>query len=211
MGLTVDGLKPDELSFKIGSQSVHVTQSKETKYRLTSADTNPPTANGGLGSAPDQKGAIGVTIDSVQGCDILVPKFEFTLSRQRLYVDFPYIRTLRNMVGKTNNASFYGFPANTLIYLGCEPTSSISTLDTGDKFVFWNLAHSFGYEETRLAQIVGGVTIPTKRGWEYVWALYKPIIDSAAVGGAQLTQNPTGIYVERMYDEANYELIEIGS
>lgn len=278
----LDGLKPDELSFKIGSQSVHITQSKETIYRrqaedasasgddltvddddatlvtpdgytpqvsdigkilvIDAADDWPaggtftivgvlidqwvldvapaePGTTGGiwslelapenvLGTAPDMQGAIGVTIDSVQGCDILVPKMEFSLSRQRLFVDFPYIRTLRNLVGKTNNAEFYGFPPYTLLYLGCEPTSALGTLDDGSKFTFWNLCHSFAQEETKVNIGVGKITIPRKRGFEYVWARYNPVISGAQ---PQLAMHPTAVYVERVYDAGNFELIEIGS
>ena len=147
-----------------------------------------------------------MTLDSVAGVDIFVPKMEWSLSRQRAVVDFPYLRTLRNLVGKTNNATFYGFEAGTLIYMGCEPASSVGTLDDGSKFLFWNLAHSFSQEENRLNLSVGPVTIPQKKGWEYVWAKYAPAIDST-----QLVQKPIGVYVERMYDEADYELLEIGS
>ena len=277
----LDGLKPDELSFKIGSQSVHITNSLETIFRrrvedatgsgtnLTVDATNPlrvtpdgytpvpgdvgkevsiadtigwtpsvydivavsggkwtlssaPAAvgtTGGqwslgllggttIGTAPDMQGAIGVTIDSVQGCDILVPKMEFSLSRQRAMVDFAYIRTLRNMVGKTNNATFFGFPKGTLLYLGCEPTSAMGTLDTGDKFLFWNLCHSFAQEEDKVNQRVGNITLPKKGGFEYVWARYNPVVSGAA---PQLAMHPTAVYCERVYIAGNFELLEIGS
>lgn len=273
-----DGLKPDELSFKVTAGQVHITQSLETKYRLTAADVTPsgsnltvdgtddtkvtpdgytpvagdvgktitigtdvfgpwtpgtytivavgggqwtldasPAATGvsgipwsmnlsGIGSAPDQQGAIGVDLDSVHGVDILVPKMEFTYSRQRLFVDFAYLRTVRNLVGKTNNATFYGFPAGSLLYLGCEPTSTIGTLDDGSKFLFWNLAHSFAQEENRVNLSVGPVTIPQKQGWWYVWAKYAPQTNSS-----QLVRPPQAVYVERVYEPGNFELLEIGS
>jgi len=267
-----DGLKPDELSFKVSAGQVHVTQSKETMLRLTAADpaasgtnltvdgannlkvtpdgytviagdvgntvkitsgtgwttgeyaisaasggqwtlaTSPAavsTAGGSwllMGTAPNCKGAIGVTLDSVQGVDIFVPKMEFTYSRQRSMVDFPYLRTLRNLVGKTNNATFYGFPVGTLIYTGCEPSSGVGTMDDGTKFLFWNLAHSFAQEETKLNVTVGPMTVVQKQGWWYVWAKYAPTPDRN-----QLVQQPVGVYVERMYDPGNFELLEIGS
>lgn len=276
-----DGLKPDELSFKITAGTAHITQSKETLYRLTEDDTtgsgtnltvdallndwvepdgydvsindigkkltieglgilwaageytiidvdiadnqwqlngSPATvgtvggkwvldfADGFLGSAPDHQGAIGVSLDAVQGCDIYVPQMQWSLARQRAFVDFNYLRTVRSLVGKTNAATFFGFPAGSLLYLGCEPTSAVGTMDDGSRFLFWNLAHSFAQEDNRVALPVGPIIIPQKTGWNYVWAKYAP----AASAGA-LVQRPTAVYVERVYDEGNYELLEIGS
>lgn len=201
-----DGLRPDQLSFKVSAGTVHINQSKETVYRLTKDDPNPPVANGGLGSAPDQQGAIGVDRETVHGCDVVVPKMEWTKSVQRASVDFPYLRTVRNLVGKTNNAEFYGFPAGTLLYLGCEPSSAVGTLDDGTKFLFWNVAHSFQQEENQIDVSVGPITIPSKKGFDYVWAQYKPATDAG-----QLVAPPTNVYVERVYDEGNFALLEIGT
>jgi hypothetical protein len=266
-----EGLKPDELSFKISAQSVHINQSLETQYALrvgdpdasgtdltvdsVDADTVTPDgytpviddiglrikitggedwetgtytiqesgsgtwkldrspaaldATGGewyiVGSAPDTNGAIGVDLDTVHGCDILVPKMEWVYSRQRGSMTFEYLRTLRSLVGRTNDAEFFGFAAGSLLYLGCEPTSAIGTLDTGEKFVFWNLAHSFAQEENKNDLKVGPFTIPQKKGWEYVWSRFDPTL-----AGGQLTRNPSAIYVERVYEPGNFELLEIG-
>jgi hypothetical protein len=229
------GLSPDVYAFKIGTESVHITQGRETLLRRTAADNgNPeptrPDPNDYLpdgeddpdyiaalasyelqltayvGSALDHNGAIGVTEDSVAGCDILTPKMEWSKSVQRPAIDLPYLITLFNLVGKTNDAEFYGFPVGTLLYLGAEPTSAKGALADGVEFGLWGLTHQFAYSRTRLNLDIGGITIPRKRGWEYVWTHFGYV---PATKG--MKRPPDGVYVERVYEAGNYELLEIGT
>lgn len=158
------------------------------------------------GTGADCQGAIGVTLDSVQGCDILVPKVEWSLSVQRAVVDPAFLRTVRSLVGKTNDATFYGYGPGTLLYLGCEPTSAVSTLDDGSKLTFWNLSHSFAHEEDATDVKIGNITVPKKGGHEYLWARYAPQVKAGT-----LVQNPTAVYVEQVYKSGNFALLEIGT
>jgi hypothetical protein len=197
-----DGLKPDEMAFRITAQNVHVTQSKETKFRRTSADNALGATDVGTGANYQQ--AIGVTLTDIQGVDIQVPRREFTISTQRPTFDWPYYRAIGDLVAKTNKAAFLGFPAGTLLYLGAEPTSGVGTLDSGAKFGFWNLAHHFLYEPNQTNLSIGGITIPRKNGHEYVWARYGAAITAGRVG-----QRPDAVYVERVYDEGDYDALEL--
>lgn len=158
------------------------------------------------GTAPDCQGAIGVTLDAVQGCDILIPKVEWSLSVQRVMVDMAYIRTVRSLVGTLNDSEFYGFGPGTLLYLGCEPTSGVGTLDDGTKFIFWNLSHSFAHEQDATDVVIGGITVPFKGGFDYLWARYAPTVKAGA-----LVQNPVGVYVDQVYPFADFTQLEIGS
>lgn len=162
-------------------------------------------ADGFIGNAPDHSGAIGVTEDSVAGCEILAPKMEFSITTQRPEVTYDYLITLFNLVGKTNSGTFFGkFPPGSLLYFGAEPTQSLGQLTSGEEFPIWTLAHQFAYERTRLSISVGAITVPKKRGWEYLWAHfgYSP----ASTG---MKRPPDACYVERVYEAGNYELLEI--
>jgi hypothetical protein len=200
------GISPDVYAFKIGTQSVHITQALETIYRLTSADPNPPVANGGKGSAADVKEAIGLTAEDVAGCDILVPKMEWSKTVQRAEITFEYLITLLNLVGKTNSTIFYGFPVGTLLYLGAEPSTSQGQLANGEEFPIWGLTHQFAYERNRLNFGISNITVPEKKGWHYLWAKY-----GLAVSDNRLLQPPEAVYVQRVYEAGNYELLEIGT
>ncbi len=201
------GLTPDVYSFKISAGTVHITQSKETLYRRQASDG----AGAGVGTAPDYQGAIGVSDSGVGGCDITAPAMQWSKSVQRAELTFAYLRTVRNMVGRTNNAEFYEFPAGTLLYLGCEPTSSRGTLPdgSGSTFTIWNLTHSFAQEENQIQIDIGtaGIVLPAKGGHDYVWVEYEQDFDSP---NSKLTSIPVAAYVERVYEPGNFALLEIG-
>lgn len=158
------------------------------------------------GTAADHKNAIGVTAEDVAGCDILVPKMEWSKSVTRSELSFAYVITLFNLVGKTNDQTFYGFPPGTLLYLGAEPTTGQSQLADGTEFPIWTLSHQFAYERHRLNIDIGGILIPQKKGWEYLWVHFGLV---PAAGG--MTQPPDAVYVDRVYEPGNYELLEIGT
>lgn len=229
------GLSPDTFTLKIGTQNVHINQSLRTKLRRRSADNavvdepvepDPNDYEDGaedpsyiadlaaylidhaayVGTAPDHKQAIGVTSDSVTGCDILVPKMEFSITRQRADLTFEYVQTLFDLVGKTNSAPFFGFPANSVLYLGAEPTSSRGQLYDGTEFNVWTLAHQFAHERTRTEVTIGGIVVPKKKGFEFLWVHFGKVPVSRG-----MTQPPDAVYVEEVYDEGDFELLEIGT
>ncbi len=193
-------ITPDVYSFRIGADRVHITQSLETRYRRTAADG----ANPGVGSAPDEGGAIGVTDDGVQGCEKVVGHMSWAKTVRRASLTLAFVRTVSNMVGKTNSAPFYGFPAGSLMYMGCEPSTVEVSFPDGPVTV-WSLTHQFDHFENRINLSAGGITFPEKRGHDYVWFRYAPSTD-----GNVRTQEPIAGYVERVADEANFELLEIG-
>lgn len=202
---TGQGFTPATRAFRVGAAPVKITQSLNTRFRRTAADVDGdgnPTP--GVGSAPDHQGAIGISDDGVQGCDKVVGVMSWSKTVQRAACSDAYIRTLSNLVGKTNNAPFYGYPAYTLMYMGCEPSEAKDVL-LGGTLSIWNLTHTFDHAETRVNIGVGGLVVPEKRGHEYVWFEYKP-----AVNGGARVQRPVAAYVEEVAGSGNFELIGIG-
>ena len=96
-------------SFDTGGGTQHVTQSRSTISRTAAS-----------GTAPDFKGAINVSKDSVNGVDITVPVYNFAETH---YIDDNdvtqvYKVTLFNLTGKMNSGAFRGFAAGEVLFLG---------------------------------------------------------------------------------------------
>ena len=197
------GFTPATRSFKISAARVKITQSLETLYRRTAADNANPPNFGNVGTAEDFSGAIGVTEDSVEGCEKVVPQLSWTKTVQRATCTDAYILTLAKLVGMVNDAKFYGYQAGELMYMGCDPTPAQGELPNGAQVLIWNLTHAFDVSPNVILETVGGIQIPRKRGHEYVWFRYKPT-------GAGRTHAPVGAYVEKITHARDFKTIGIG-
>lgn len=155
------------------------------------------TSAGSIGTAADLKSAIGVTRDGVEGTEISVPKCEFTWTRQVKPVTLPYLRRIRSVVGKTNNARWRGFDRGELLYLG-------STGQSGPGGV-WTVAHKFAAGENVYAvRVTPTLVVPRKGAWDYLWCTYGYKDDTT------IYSVPTAAYVEQVYREANFSLLGLG-
>ncbi len=179
-------------TFETGGGSEHITQSS-----ATIASYAPPGK-----TAPDFKGAIGVTADSVEGVDIVVPVYQFTETH---YLDDSsvtpaYKGTLFALTGRVNDAPFKGFNAGECLFLGV----SGSKRGQGD----WELTFRFASRPNRTGLSIGDITGIDKKGWEYLWVRYAEAEDATA--GA-LVKRPVAVYVERVYDSSDFTGLGIGT
>ncbi len=71
-------------------------------------------------TAPNFRGAIGVTADSVEGVDIAVPVYQFAETHYQpdSVITPTYKGTLFSLTGRTNNGAFKGFAAGEVLFLG---------------------------------------------------------------------------------------------
>ena len=178
--------------FDTGGGSMHVTQAKEhVASYAPSGET-----------APDFKGAIGVTHDSVDGCDIVVPVYNWSETHyfDKTFVTGPYKATLFALTGRTNNASFKGFAADEVLFLGA------SGSQRGDES--WEITFRFAASPNVTGLVIGEITGINKKGWEYLWVRYK---DAEDAGAKCLVKKPASVHVERVYDAANFAGLGIGT
>jgi hypothetical protein len=146
----------------------------------------------------DNQRAIGASGDGVQGADIYVPKFEWSKEIVRGSVDKAYMRTLRNMTGKVNNALFYQWPQGDVLYLGASGRQNNGR---------WSITHRFAVSETRIdVEIGNGIWFERVRGWEDIVVEYMP----KPVNG-RLLHVPKHAYLEQIYEERDFSLIGIGT
>lgn len=200
-GTDQPGTEPTEdepletVSVSGGGGTAHILLSKQTRFKVA--------ANGG--GVFDAKNAIGLTKDGVEGCDIVVPGGEISLTRKRRTVNLGYVRTLLRMTGTTNNGTWYGFARGELLYLGPELN--------GSQVAGWSIAHKFRFSENWPAGDPRCVINPQitltdgKFGHEYVWCTYKDTLDVAA---GEIYPLPVSAYVERVYDETDFRNLGVG-
>lgn len=162
------------------------------------------------GTAPDMKGAIGVSMDAVQGCDIRVPSTEFTYTQAYTAgIGDADLRSFRALAGKLNNRPYRGYATGELMYLGCEPVSPEGTLPNGTTFCHWALAHNFLYEPHQTAVVIGDFTLPVVPAHSYVWARYEAALAAVAAGGNVLARRPAALYIDRVARYTDFSTLGI--
>jgi hypothetical protein len=187
---TVPQTDGNVFAFDTGGGTQHITQSLQT------IGTHAPPGK----TAPDFKGAIGVTADSVEGVDIAVPVYHFTETHYLpdVSVTQAYKATLFNLTGKVNNAAFRGFAAGECLFLGAAGAKRGS----GD----WEITFRFAVSPNMTNLTVGDITGISKKGWEYLWVRYADAEDTAAKA---LVKRPIAAYVEKVYGYGDFGLLGI--
>lgn len=198
-------------TFDTGGGTQHIAQSLETLGTFTA---------GGSGDvAPDFKGAIGVNGDSIAGTDITVPVFNFTETHTipAENVTQEYKVTLFRLTGRVNNDFFKGFEPGEVLFLGASGSKQ-----NPDK---WEITYKFAASPnigtpsgsvggsggstgpvTESIQI-GDITVNEKAGWDYLWVRFEESEDGEAF---TLVKRPVAVYIERVYERADFEAIGIG-
>lgn len=200
LGLTV-------WEFDATGQSVKFLQSKQT---VSSTAIN---AQGAVVAAPNFSGSIGVADDNIEGCDVIVPQALFTARKRWNMSDLPsngYLQTCYEFVGSTNSAMVeftwlgakFTFDVGELLLQGF--TCVQSGLDT------FECSYKFAASPNRLKADNNGITIAgfpnpiDKRGFEYLWVYYRRTTSNNV-----RVRQPQAVYVERVYDANDLNLLEI--
>ncbi len=183
---------PSVFSFDTGGGTQHITQSLSTIGKYAAS-----------GTAPDFKGAVGVTHDNVEGVDITVPVYSFSETHYltAAQVTAAYKGTLFNLTGKVNNAGFRGLAAGECLFLG----ASGSQRGPGED---WEITFKFAGSPNRTGITVGPITGIAKKGWEYLWVRYADTEDTAS---NTLVKQPVAAYVEKVYEDGSFSSLGIGT
>ena len=178
--------------FDTGGGTQHITQSLQTVARYS-----PPGA-----VAPDFKGAIGTTGESVEGVDVTVPVYNFSETHYlpAAQVTGAYKATLFSLTGKTNSAPFRGFAKGEVLFLGASGSKR------GEED--WEITFRFAASQNVNGLAVGDILGINKKGWEYLWVRYADDEDEAAKA---LVKKPIGVYIEKVYEEGNFAGLGIGT
>ncbi len=177
-------------NFETGGETQHITQSLQTIQKYAPAGK----------TAPDFKGAIGVTESGVEGVDIPVKAFNWseTHCKSNSDVDTAYKAALYNLTYTVNNAPFKNFAAGEVLFLG----ASGSRRGDGD----WEITYRFASSPNKTGLTVGEITGIAKKGWEYMWVRYEDAEDDTAKA---LVKKPIAVYIEKVYESGNFSGLEL--
>lgn len=155
-------------------------------------------------SATNMSGAIGVDSNGVNGVDIVVPQLQWQESYDvpNSYVTSGWIRGVAGITGTTNNATFRGFEAGEVLFIGC---SGSQEWDDQKGRGPWSLSFRFVASKNVTGQTIGSISGIEKKGHEYLWVRYED-----AVSGSSLLKQPKAVYVSKVYKDSDFSALGIG-
>lgn len=194
--ITYSTVEAAEALLRIGFDStggtVRVTTSKATTSYPATGRT-----------APDFKGGIEVSGGEAQGIDITIPalKVVFNYKWPVGSISLTQVRNLAGFTGKVNNASWYGFDAGELLFLGASGEID-PTLPTDIQYTFVASENATGLS------IGSAITGIAKQGHQHLWVAFEEQADASA---GKSIPRPLAAYVETLYGVADFALFGIGS
>ena len=172
----------DEFAFSTGGGTEHITQSLET--RLTVGH------NGAV--VPENEKGIGVSKDSVEGCDVIRPKFELTVTKRISFITLGDVKRWVEATGKTNISTWNTFTQRNALFLGCEGKCT-----AGEE---WTVTFKFALSKTQFnIKIRDKLEVALKRGFDYLWVGFVDEVDNNTI-----LKRPKYAYVERVYEECDF-------
>ena len=153
-------------------------------------------------TTPDFARAINVTENSAEGVDITVPVSSFTETHYlpASAVTGAYKAVVFRLTGRVNGSPWRGFAAGEVLFLGAEG----SRRGGGD----WELSFKFAASPNVAGQTIGDCSPVDKEGWHLLWIRYEDIEDESA---RMLVKRPRAVYVEQVYEYADFTQLGIGS
>jgi hypothetical protein len=161
------------IRYRSTGQSARIIQGYGSVYSVAANpnyDPEEPVGPGNqpTGSGPDFKGLIGVTRDGVEGVDVPVPSFSFSVDLRFSAVDQAYLSLCHRLTGCVNNVACLGFDPGELLFLGIEGEIGM-TSGGAIKLSASPISFLFDASPNVTDLVVGPFTIPAKQGWDYLW------------------------------------------
>lgn len=146
---------------------------------------------------PFTGGAIGVTKDGIEGCDIDAGEFVFT---KRVYLDSvsdAQVQALNLATDTVNDDTWRGFSRGEVRFKGC----------TGGEQGRQNveLTLNFVASPNLTGITIGGITGISKLGHEYLWTYYQDFEDPNA---KKIIKRPIYVYTEQVYRFGDFAIFD---
>lgn len=188
------------VSFDISGQTVKIKRSLNTQFRA---------GFWGAHVAVNYGGMINVNQDgTVEGLDIFVPTMNFQVEYTFDAADVTqeWINTVSTIVGNVNDATFLGYDAGELLLMRI----SGQRRDDGNYDITFGFAVSKNQYNLQLRGDSDNefteITIPEKRGWDYLWFSH---IDHEDTTNHVIRTLPRAAYVEQVYYDDDFDLLGI--
>ncbi len=189
----IDEVSKIEVTLDLGTESKHITEGRDvTEYATLDG---PP-----LNQIPYTE-AIGLEDNQIQGCDILSPSGNLQITKvfdNATVFGANWVQDRADLRCHTNNASFYGFEAGSLLYV----RMSFTIRNNGDVPVTFQFQHRANVNEDTVVSL-GPVD---KKGHQYLWTRYE---DSEETTGGETTYVKKAIaqYVHTVYPEGDFSTL----
>lgn len=179
-----------QFGFSVGGETTHVSRSKEVKSAVS--------RTGSSIIPPDNMRGIGLTKNSIEGADIPGKGLRFNITAYYTpdIWDTSFLTLFYNMVPTYNNASFYGFSAGEVLFLGCD--------GQGDLYRLVPLKFEFLAKQNVAALADDPFDALTALGHDIIDYLY--ITEES---NDFPVRNPFYRYVHRVFDPSNFSLLGI--
>ncbi len=136
----------------------------------------------------------------IAGVDVPTAQMRETYTRQIKFSELTtaYRRNLAKLVGKVNSDSFKGWEPGEIMFTGASFTSPVKRSEKV------TVAFHFSINVNEKNAKLNGITIGDKKGWEYIWAISKSIID-------KVTKKPkidiAAAYIDQVCEETNFSVL----
>lgn len=153
-------------------------------------------------SAPDMANAVNFDGERINGVEVHAPVYNFSETHVLAsnVVTAAYKAALFAATGKVNNSAFKGFAQGEVLFLG----ASGSARSDGD----WEISYRFAASQNATGLTIATVSGVSKKGWEYVWVKWAKELETASNA---LKPKVQGVYVQQVYEYANFATLGIGT
>lgn len=175
------------ITFDTTGGTIHISASKATVAKYPS------------GTAPDYKQLIAVNKDDVGGADVIIPALKMSVhfTHPAAIITVSRIKYLASITGMVNSATFFGFPAGEVLFLGASGSEGTDA-ET-------EVTYQFAMSSNATGLVIGAVTGIAKKGHELAWIAYKDALDTPGSTALPVKQ-PEFVYVERVYETTDLAL-----
>jgi hypothetical protein len=186
-------------TFCIGFQSLNIKATKPSAVVGTYSTM--------AGGAPDHEGAIAVDGQgNVNGVDLDFPTYTWT--ETHILPDSSVTNAYKGALyavanSPVNNASFKGFAAGEVKFMGVEGSQRGKGGD-------WELNFKFAASPNSTSIEVGDITGIVKKGWEILWMYFEESVATMGSDKARAVK-ARDVYVHQVYKSSDFSTMGIGT
>jgi hypothetical protein len=191
----------DPNGFRIGEKSVQFEIMSIGKHMKYSLDNIAKIHRMSSATAEDFDGAINVVDGVPEGVDLdpaTMAEFSFDVEvvGPTSAITNSWLQGIQSLVGKTNNAAFRGRDVGEVMFAGIRGTVELLEPVNALSFQFYGIENFAGD--------IGPFLNVQKLGWHYAW-----IWSITETEAGKEVSKPQSIYVERVFDEADFSGIPV--
>ncbi len=190
----IDEVGKIEITLDLGTESKHITEGRDSYVIVTNDGPTQPVKLDG----------IGVQDGNINGCDILSPSGNLQVTKvfdNATVFGGTWVQDRADLRCTTNDATFYGFEAGSLLFV----RMSFTIRNSGDVPVTFQFQHRANTNEKTAVSV-----LPVdKKGHQYLWTQYETQKDTTGSDDI-ITKKAVSQHVNTVYAESDFSTLDIG-